>query len=148
MDSIRCWLSPETNQNVSCIFIYKLANGIARGVWSHASMATYIYLLENQSAKLVGLAQGIQGTLALSSVPGTTYLTVITWQSIHQNNWVPRMTQIYKMQAFVNMIHTHCSGPTKCCKLSRSSSANVLSLCMHCRSNCLHYMRHIVAQDP
>ncbi|DBA78565.1 TPA: hypothetical protein ACH3X2_007878 [Trebouxia sp. C0005] len=32
-------------------------------------MATYIYLLENQSAKLVGLAQGIQGTLALSSVP-------------------------------------------------------------------------------
>ncbi|KAL0019911.1 hypothetical protein WJX77_007083 [Trebouxia sp. C0004] len=32
-------------------------------------MATYIYVLENQSAKLVGLAQGIQGTLALSSVP-------------------------------------------------------------------------------
>ena len=52
MDSIRCWLGPQTNQNVSCIFIYKLSNGIARGVWSHASMATYIYLLENQSAKV------------------------------------------------------------------------------------------------
>ncbi|DBA90154.1 TPA: hypothetical protein ACH3X1_003461 [Trebouxia sp. C0004] len=69
MGSIRCWLGPKTNQNISSIFIYKLSNGIARGVWSHASMATYIYVLENQSAKLVGLAQGIQGTLALSSVP-------------------------------------------------------------------------------
>lgn len=52
MDSIRCWLGPKTNQNVSCIFVYKLSNGIARGVWSHASMATYTYVLENQSAKV------------------------------------------------------------------------------------------------
>lgn len=52
MGSIRCWLGPKTNQNVSSIFIYKLSNGIARGVWSHASMATYIYVLENQSAKV------------------------------------------------------------------------------------------------
>lgn len=88
------------NHNVLYTFIYKFSDGIAQGVWSLASMATYIYLLENNSTRVtclecdcisgasmmhattwkqlvlmqyVGLAQGIQGTfVAVSAIPGTS----------------------------------------------------------------------------
>ena len=88
------------NHNVFYTFLYKFSDGIAQGIWSLASMATYIYLLENNSTKVfmkqfcagasevqqlskrcltsfvviqyVGLAQGIQGIFgAMSAVPGT-----------------------------------------------------------------------------
>lgn len=44
------------SRNVWLNFVYKLSNGIARGVWSHASMVSYIYLLEHNSAKVDALA--------------------------------------------------------------------------------------------
>ena len=40
------------NQNVLFTFLYKFSDGIAQGVWSLASMGTYIYLLENKSTKV------------------------------------------------------------------------------------------------
>lgn len=58
------------NHNVLYTLLYKFSDGVAQGVWSAASMATYIYLLENNSTKYVGLAQGIQGTfVAISAIP-------------------------------------------------------------------------------
>lgn len=46
----------NVNHNVLYTFIYKFSDGIAQGVWSLASMATYIYLLENNSTKVHSLA--------------------------------------------------------------------------------------------
>lgn len=40
------------NHNVLYTFIYKFSDGISQGVWSLASMATYIYLLENKSTRV------------------------------------------------------------------------------------------------
>ena len=40
------------NHNVLYTFIYKFSDGIAQGVWSLASMATYICLLENNSTRV------------------------------------------------------------------------------------------------
>lgn len=41
------------NHNVLYTFLYKFSDGVAQGVWSAASMATYIYLLENNSTKVL-----------------------------------------------------------------------------------------------
>ena len=51
------WLSVvrDTNRNVSLTFLYRFSNATARGIWSHASMATYVYLLEHKSAKVPSL---------------------------------------------------------------------------------------------
>ena len=42
----------QLNHNVLFTFIYRFSDGIAQGVWSAASMATYIYLLEHKSTKV------------------------------------------------------------------------------------------------
>ena len=42
----------HVNHNVLFTFLYKFSDGIAQGVWSAASMATYIYILENKSTKV------------------------------------------------------------------------------------------------
>ncbi len=70
------WLSRfGTNRNVSLIFLYKLSNGVARGVWSHASMATYIYLLENNSAKVPKL-----GYRSRSLICPATLITALVYR--------------------------------------------------------------------
>lgn len=47
------FVAGSRNRNVCLTFLYKLSNGIARGVWSHASMVSYIYLLENNSVQVL-----------------------------------------------------------------------------------------------
>ena len=42
----------QVNSNVILTFLYRFSDGIAQGVWSAASMASYIYLLEHRSTKV------------------------------------------------------------------------------------------------
>jgi hypothetical protein len=54
------------NHNVLYTFLYKFSDGVAQGVWSAASMATYIYLLENNSTKVQWVNVMLAGIVMLS----------------------------------------------------------------------------------
>ena len=68
------------NRNVLYTFIYKFSDGIAQGVWSLASMATYIYLLENNSTRVTCLeCDCISGASMMHATTGTARAYAVRW---------------------------------------------------------------------
>ena len=69
----------NVNHNVLYTFIYKFSDGIAQGVWSLASMATYIYLLENNSTRVHRLSFRVVALVLPYHNLETAFVFAVCW---------------------------------------------------------------------